>query len=157
MVQPSHPYTTIGKTIALTAWTSVDKVISLLFNMLSRLVIAFLPSSKSLLISWQQSPCAVTLEPKKIKPPTIFTFSLSVYHEMMGLDAMILVFWMSNFKPAFSFSSVTFIKRVFSSSLSAIRVMSSAFLMLLIFSWKSWFQLVLHPAQHFTWCILHII
>ena len=92
MVQPSHPYTTIGKTIALTAWTSVDKVISLLFNMLSRLVIAFLPSSKSLLISWQQSPCAVTLEPKKIKPPTIFTFSLSVYHEMMGLDAMILVF-----------------------------------------------------------------
>ena len=89
IVQLSHPYLTAEKTIALTRWTFVDKVMSLLFNMLSRLVITFLPRSKCLLISWLQSPSAVILEPKKIKsatvPPTIF-------HEVMGLDAMISVF-----------------------------------------------------------------
>ena len=78
--------------MALTRWTFVGKVMSLLFNMLSRLVIAFLPRSKHLLISWLQSPSAVILEPKKIKPVTIPVVSPSIYHEVMGLDAMILVF-----------------------------------------------------------------
>jgi len=82
---------------------------SLLLNMLSRLVITFLPRSKRLLISWLQSPSAVILEPKKRKSVTASTFSPSVYHVVMGLDAMILVFRMLNFKPAFSFSSFTFI------------------------------------------------
>ena len=90
-VQLSHPYTTIGKTIALTRRTFVGKVISLPFNMLSRLVITFLPRSKRLLISWLQSPSAVILEPKKIKSATVSTISPSICHEVMGLDAMILV------------------------------------------------------------------
>ena len=92
MVQFSHPYMTTGKTIALTRWTFVGKVMSLLFNMLSRLVITFLPRSKGLLISWLQSPSAVLLEPPKIKSATVFTVSASICHEVMGLDAMILVF-----------------------------------------------------------------
>ena len=83
---------TTGKTIALTRWTFVGKVMSLLFNMLSRLVITFLPRSKCLLISWLQSPSAVILEPKKIKSVTVSFVSLCIYHEMTGLDAMILVF-----------------------------------------------------------------
>ena len=83
---------TTGKTIDLTRWTFVDKVISLLLNMLSILVIIFLPRSKRLLISWLQSPSAVILEPKKIKSATISTVSLSICHEVMGLDAMILAF-----------------------------------------------------------------
>ena len=82
---------TTGKTIALTRWTFVGKVMSLLFNMLSRLVIAFLPRNKHLLISWLQSPSAVILEPKKIKSVTVFIVSLSICHEVMGLDAMIFV------------------------------------------------------------------
>ena len=99
--------------------------------MLSRLVITFLPRSKHLLISWLQSPSAVILEPKKIKSATV---SPSICHEMMGPEAMILVFWMLSFKPTFSLSSFTFIKRLFSSStLSSIRVVSSAYLRLLIF------------------------
>ena len=93
-VQLSHPYTTTGKTIALTRWTFVGKVISLLLNMLSRLVITFLPRSKHLLISWLQSPSAVILEPPKIKSDTVSTVSPSICHEVMGRDAMILVFWM---------------------------------------------------------------
>ena len=92
MVQLSHPYTTTGKTIALTRQTFVGKVMSLLFNMLSRLVIAFLPRSKHLLISWLQSPSAVILEPKKIKSVTVSIVSPSICHEEMGPDAMILVF-----------------------------------------------------------------
>ena len=83
---------TTGKTIALTRQTFVGKVMSLLFNMLSRLVIAFLLRSKPLLISWLQSPSAVILEPPKIKSVTVSIVSLSIYHEMMGPDAMILVF-----------------------------------------------------------------
>ena len=107
---------------------------SLLFNMLSRLVIAFLPRSKHLLILWLQSPSAVILKPPKIKSLTVSTVSPSICHEVMGLDAMILVFWMLSFKSTFSFSSFIFIKRLFSSSsLSAIRVLSSARLRLLIF------------------------
>ena len=92
IVQLSHPYMTTGKTIALTRWTFVGKVMSLLFNKLSRLVITFLPRSKCLLISWLQSPSAVILEPDKIKSATISTVSASVCHEVMGLDAMISVF-----------------------------------------------------------------
>ena len=84
MVQLSHPYMTTGKTIALTRWTFVDKVMSLLFNMLSRLVITFLPRSKRLLISWLQSPSAVILEPPKIKSATVCIVSPSICHEMMG-------------------------------------------------------------------------
>ena len=91
MVQLSHPYMTIGITIALTRWTFVDKVMSLLFNMLSRLVIAFLPRSKCLLISWLQSPSTVILEPKKIKSVMVSIVSPSICHEVMGPDAMILV------------------------------------------------------------------
>ena len=132
--QLSHPYMITGKTIALTRRTFVGKVMSLLFNMLSRLVIAFLPRSKHLVISWLQSPSAVILEPKKIKSVTISIVSPSIHHEVMVLDAMILVFWMLSFKPNFSLSSFTFIKRLFISSLlSAIRVVSSAYLRLLIF------------------------
>jgi len=83
---------TTGKTIALTIWTFVGKMISLIFNMLSRFVTAFLPSSKCLLISWLQSSSTVILEPKKIKSVTVSTFSSSICHEAMGPDAMILVF-----------------------------------------------------------------
>ena len=92
IVQLSHPYMTTGKTIALTRRTFVGKVISLLFNILSRLVMAFLPRSKCLLISWLQSSSAVILELKKIKSVTVSTVSPSICHEVMGLDAMILVF-----------------------------------------------------------------
>ena len=134
IVQLSHPYMTTGQTIPLTRQTFVSKVMSLLFKMLSKLVIAFPPRSKHLLISWLQSPSAVIWEPKKVKSLTISIVSPSICHEMMGLDAIILVFWMLSFKPAFSLSSFTFVKRLFSSSsLSAIRVVSSAYLRLLIF------------------------
>ena len=92
MVQLSHPYVTTGKTIALIRWTFVGKVMSLLFNMLSRLVIAFLPRSKCLLISWLQSPSAVILGPKKTKSVTVSVVSPSICHEVMGPDARILVF-----------------------------------------------------------------
>ena len=90
-VQLSHPYMTTGKTIAMTRWTFVGKVMSLLLNMLSRLVITFRPS-KCLLISWLQSPSTVIWEPKKIKSDTVSTVSPSIFHEVMGPDAIILVF-----------------------------------------------------------------
>ena len=112
-VQLSHPYMTTGKTIALTSRTFVGKVMSLLFNMLCRLVITFLSRSKCLLISWLQSESAVILEPQKIKSDTVSTVSPSISHEVMGQDAMILVFWMLSFMPTFSLSSFTFIKRFF--------------------------------------------
>ena len=92
MVQLSHPYMTTGKNRALTRWTFVSKVLPLLFNVLSRLVIAFLPRSKCLLISWLQSPSTVISEPPKIKSDTVSTVSPSNSHEVMGLDAMIFVF-----------------------------------------------------------------
>ena len=92
VVQLSHPYVTTGKTIALTRWTFVGKVISQLFNTLSRFVIVFLPRSKRLLISWLQSPSAVILEPKKIKSVAASIFSSFICHEGMGTDSMILVF-----------------------------------------------------------------
>ena len=92
IVQLSHPYMTTGKTIALTRWTFVGRVMSLLFNMLSRLVITFLPRSKRLLISWLHSPSAVILEPPQIKSLTVSIVSPSICHGVMRLDAMILVF-----------------------------------------------------------------
>ena len=125
MIQFSHAYMTTGKNIVLTLQTFVSKVISLLFNVLSKFVIVFLPKSKHLLISWLQSLSTVILEPRKIKSVTISTISSSICHEVMGLDAMILVFWMLSFKWAFSLSSFTLIKRLFtSSSLSAVRKMT---------------------------------
>ena len=96
IVQLSHPYMTTGKTIALTRQTFVGKVMSLLFNMLSKLVITFLLGSKHLLISWLKSPSAVILEPppqKKLKSATVSTVSPFICHEVMGPDAMIFVFW----------------------------------------------------------------
>ena len=122
---------TTGKTKALTRPTFGDKVMSLLFRMLSMLVITFLPRCKHLLISWLQLPSAVTLEPRKIKSATV---SPSSCNEVMGPDAVILVFSVLSFKPTFSLSSFTSIKRLFSSSsVSAIRVVSSAYPRLLIF------------------------
>ena len=114
-------------------WPFVGKVMSLLINM-SRLVIAFLPMSKCLLISWLQSPPAVILEPKKIKSLTVSIVSPSICHGVMGPDAMILVFLNVKFQASFSLSSFTLIQRLFSaSSLSAISVVSSVYLRLLIF------------------------
>ena len=92
MVQLSHLYITTGKTIALTIWTFVGNVMSLLFHMLSRFVIASLPRSKHLLISWLQSPYAMILEPMKIKSVTVSIVSPSICHEVMGPDAMIFIF-----------------------------------------------------------------
>ena len=106
IIQQSHP----PSSKALTRRTFVGKVTSLLFNMLSRLVIAFLPSSNYLLISWLQSPSEVILEPRKI---TVSIASPSICHEVMGLGAMILVFWMLSFKPTFSLSSFTFHQEAF--------------------------------------------
>ena len=127
-VQLSHPYMTTGKTIALTRQNFVGNVMSLLFNMLSSLVITLLPRSKRLLISWLQSPSAVILEPPKIKSDTVSTVSPSISHEVMGQYAMVLVFWMLSlsqlFHPPLSLSSRGFL---------AIRVVSSAYLRLLIF------------------------
>ena len=125
---------TTEKTIALTTWTFVGKVMCLFFNMLSRLVITFLPRSKCLSISWLQSLSVVILETPEIKSLTVSIVSPSICHEVMKPDAMILVFWMLSFKPTFSLSSFTFIKRPFSSPLlSDIRVVSAAYLRLLIF------------------------
>ena len=149
MVQLSHPYMTTGKTIALTRWTFIGKVMSLLFNMLSRLFIAFLPKIKRLLISWAQSPSAVILELKKIVCHCFHCFLIYLSWRD-GTGCHDLSFLNVELKPAFSLSSFTFIKRLFSSSLlSAIRMVSSAYLRLLIVLPQSWFQNVLHPAQYF--------
>ena len=132
IVQLAHPYMTTGKTVTLTRWTFVGKVMSLLFNMVCRLVVAFLPRSKCLLISWLQSPSAVDFGAQRNKVSHCFCCFPIYLSWSMGWDAMILVFWMLSFKPTFSLSSFTSIKRLFSSSLlSAIRVMSSAYLRLL--------------------------
>ena len=157
MIQLSHPHMTTGKTIALTWQTFVGRVMSLLFNMLSRQVIAFLLRSKHLLISWLQSPPAVIWEPKKIKSVTVSIVSPSICHEMMRPDALIFGFWMLSFKPTFSHSSFIFIKRLLSSSsLSARRVvLSSAYLRLWIFLSAILIPAVLHSAWNFSWCNLH--
>ena len=124
---------------------------SLFFNTLCRFVIAYLPRSKHLLISWLQSPSAVILEPKKIKSVTASTFSPSVCHEVMRLNAMILVFWMLSFKPAFPLTSFIF-KRLFSfSPLSAIRVVLFAY-------WSCWyFSRQLIPACDSPSLAFHLI
>ena len=157
MVQLSHLYMTTGKTIAFTIQIFVSKVISMLFNMLSRFVIAFLPRRKCLLIPWSSQPSAAILESKKIKSVTASTFSLPISHEVMGLGIMTLVFFMLISKPAFSLSSLILIKRFFSS----LHFLPLEWYCLHIwvcwyFSQQSWFQLVIHPAWHFTSCTLHI-
>ena len=154
----SHPYMTTEKNIALTIWTFVGKVMSLLFNILPRFVIVFLPSSKHLLTSWIQSLSVVILEPKKIKScVTVSTFSPSNCYEMMGLDAMILIFafWVLNqlFQSLLSQSPRGFSVPLF----SAIRVISSVYLIgCWYFFQQSWLQLVIHPVWYFTWCTLNI-
>ena len=125
MGQLSHLYMTTGKTIADYMDLCWQSDISA-FNTLSRFVIVFLPRSKCLLISWLQSPSAVILELKKMKSVTVSIFSPFIFHEVMGPDAVILVFWMLSFKPTFS-PSFTFIKRLFSSS-SGVRVLLSTYL-----------------------------
>ena len=145
---------TTGKTIALKRQTFVGKIMSLLFNMLSRLVIVFLPRSKPLLISWLQSTPAVILEPKEIKSATV---SLSICHEVMGPNGMILIFWKVSFKPTFSLSS----SHSSRGSLVLLHFLPKGWCHLHIwgywyFSWQSWFHLVLHPARGFSWCTLHI-
>ena len=112
MVHISHVYITTGKAIALTIRTFVSKVTALLLKSLSKFILAFLPRSKCLLISWLQSPSAVILEPKKINSVTVSFVSPSICQEVMGADAMIFVFWMLSFKRAFSLSSFTLIKRL---------------------------------------------
>ena len=145
---------TTGKTIALTRQTFANKVMSLLFNMLSRFDIAFLPRSKHFIISWLQSPSAVNLETKKIKSVTVSFVSPSICHEVMGLDVMIFVFWMLSFKPTFSLSSFTFIKTLFHfSSLPAIRMVHIRGYW--YFSWNLDSSLC-HPAKAFSWCTPHI-
>ena len=151
MVQLSDLYMTTGKTIALIIWTFVGKVMSLLFNMQSTFVIAFLPRSKRILISWLQSPSAVVLEPKRIKSDTVSTVSPSICHQVMGPDAVILVFWMLSFKPAFSHCLLPSSR----GSLVPLHFLPWGWCHLRIwgywyFSRKSWFQLMLHPVQHFS-------
>ena len=153
MFQLSHPYMTPGKTIALTLWIFAGKVMSLLFNMLSRFVITFLPRSKHLLTSWLQSPSVVILEPKKIVChcfPIYLPWSVGTgCHDRSFLNV--------GFKPTFSLSSFTFIKRLFSSSsLSAIGWCHLHLWRYWSFSRQSWFQLMFHSAQHFSLCNLHI-
>ena len=153
LIQLSHLYMTIGKTIALIIQTFVGKVMSLLFSTLSMFVIAFLPRSKYLLISWLQSPSALILEPKKIKSVTVFTFSSSICHEVMGPDTTIFTFFLLSFKPAFPLS--------LRSSLVPLSFLPLGWYHMHIwsfryFSQQSWFQLVIHPAQHFSLCTLHI-
>ena len=118
IVQLSNPYMTTGKTIALTRQTFGGKVMSLLFNMLSRWVITFLPRCKCLLISWLHVTICSDFGAKKMKSVTVSMVSPSIYHEVMGPVTMNFVFWMLSFKPVFSLSSFIFIKKLFSSSFS---------------------------------------
>ena len=133
MVQLSHPYMTTGKTIALTISTFIGKwCLCFLIHCLDLSLISF--QKASVLISWLQSLSTEILEPKKLKSVTDSTFSPSICHEVMGTEIMILAFWMLSFKPVFSLSSFTLIKRLFSSSsLSPVRMVSSAHLRLLLF------------------------
>ena len=148
IVQLSHPYVTTGKTIAFPRWTFVGKVMSLLLNTLSRLVLTFLPRSKCFLISWLHSPSAVILEPQKIKSDTVST---SISHAVMGPDVLIFVFWMLSFKP--TFSSRGFLVPLHFLPLGWCHLHMWGYW---YFSQQSWFQVVLLLAQHFSWCTLHI-
>ena len=146
----------MGKTVSLTIQIFVNKVMSLLCNMLSSFVITVLPRSNHLLISWQQSLSTVILEPKKIKYVTTSTFSPSICHEVMGSDAMILVFWMLSFNLAVPLSSFTLIK----SFLVPLHFLPLEWYLLHIwdcwyFYQKSWFQILIHPAWNFAWWTLH--
>ena len=144
------------KNHTLTIWTSVGNVMSLLFNTLSRFVIVSNKRQTTFHCMTSVTVCS-NLEPKKKNSVAVSIFSPSVYHEVMGLNAVILVFWMLSFKPALSLSSFTLIKRLFSSSsFSAIRVISSACLRLLISLPTILFKPVIHPVQHFSWCTLHV-
>ena len=128
---------------------------SLLFNTLFGFIIAFFKRSKRLLISWLQSLSTVILEAKKIKSVTVSTFPISICHEVMGPDAVILVFWMLSFKPGFLLSYFTLIKGLFTSySLSPLKWYHLLIWGCWYFSWQCWFWLVSHPAQHSTWCTL---
>ena len=144
------------KNHSLNIQTFVDKIMSLLFNMLSRFVIAFLPKSKHLLISWLQSPSTVILDPKKIKSVTVSTFSPSICHEVMGPDAMILkVFecWVlsQHFQSSISPTSRgSLVPLYFLSEWYHLHIWGCWYL-----SWQSWLQLMIHSALHFTWCTLH--
>ena len=162
MVQLLHPYMTTEKTVALTIQTFVGKVMSLLLNMLSRFVIAFLARSKHLIISWLQSPSAVIFEPKKRKCHCFYFFP-SICHEVMGPDAIILVFWTLSlsqlFHSPFSLSSrgslvpLCFLPwRQCNLHISDITLWYYWYCYL-----QTWFQLVRHPVWHFTWCAVHII
>ena len=156
IVQLSHLYMSSGKTIALTRWIFVGKVMSLIFNMLSRFVIVFLPRSKCLLFSWLQSPSAVIFGAQQNKVSHCF-HCFSIYLPWSdGTGCHDLSFLNVSFKPAFSLSSFTFIKRLFSSSsLSAIGWCHLHVWGCWYFSRQSWFQLVLLPVQHFSWWTLH--
>ena len=156
MVQLSHPYMTTGKTVTLTIWTFVGKVTSLLFKRMSRFVKAFLPKNKHLLISWLQSPLTVIVEPPKRNLP-LFLFFPHLFYEVMGLDTFTLAFWMlilcQLFHSHFSPSS--------RGSLVPLHFLPLEWYHLHIwgcwyFSQQSWLQPVIQPAQHFTWCTLHI-
>ena len=157
IVQLSHPYMITRKTIALTRQTFVGKVISLLFNMLSMFVLTFLPRSKRLLISWLQSPSIDFGTPPQNKVCHCFHYFPFYLPWSDGTRCYGLSFLNVEFKPTFSLSSFTFIKKLFSSSsLTAIRMVSSAYLSYWYFFQQSWFHIVLHPVQHFSWCTLHI-
>ena len=148
------PYRTTGKIITLTRRTFVSKVTSLLFNVLSRFVIAFLARNKHLLLSWLHWPSTVILEPKKTRSVTASTFYPSIHHVVIGLDAMILFFWMLNFKPDFSLFCFTLIKSFFSSSsLYAIKMVSSAYLKLLIFLLA--ILILAHNSSSLAFCTMY--
>ena len=143
---------TTGKTIVLTRWTFLGKAMYLLFNMLSRLITAFLPRSKCLLVSWWQSHLKWFWSPKK----SVSIVSPSICHEVMGLDAMILVFWCWVLSHLF-YSLLSLSLRGF---LVPLHCLPLEWYHLHIwgcwyFSWQSWFQLMTHPAWHFTWCTLY--
>ena len=142
----------LKKTIALTIWTFLSKVMFLLFNILSRFVIAFVSRSNRLFISWLQSPATVILESEIVKSITVSTFAPAVCHKVIGLDAVIL-----SSKLSFSLSSYTLITRLFSSSsLLPLEWYHLHICGCWFFSWQSWFQLVTHPAWLFEWYTLHI-
>ena len=156
MVQLSHPYMTTEKNIALTSWIFVGNVMSLLFNMMSRFVIAFLPRRKYLLILCLQSPSTAVLEARKMKSVTVYTFPPSTCNEVMGSGAWSKFFecWVSSqlFQSPLSLSS--------RGSLVSLHFMSLEWYRLHIwgcyFSWQSWFQLVIYLARHFIQCTLHM-
>ena len=157
VVQFSHLYMTTGKNIALTIQTFVGKVMSLILYAVYFCHCFTSKEQVSFNFKTAQWPSTVNLELKKIKSVSASVVSPSISHEVIGPDSMILVFWMLSFTPAFSLSSFTFIKRFYNSSLlSLIKEVSSAYMRLLVCHSQSGFQLVLHPAWHFTWCTQHI-